>query len=45
MEVHMCDLGEFYHTFLHENIILDKTHVLDFPLEAFQNFELFLVLD
>ena len=45
MEAHTCDIGEFYHTFPHENIILDKTHVPDFPLEAFQNFELFLVPD
>jgi hypothetical protein len=45
LEVHMYDLGEFCLTSLHENIILDKTHVPDFPLEAFQNFELCLVPD
>jgi hypothetical protein len=45
MEIHTCDMGEFRTTFPHENIILDKTHVPDFPLEAFQNFELFLVPD
>jgi hypothetical protein len=45
MEVHTCDLGELCITFPHENIILDKTHVPDFPLEAFPNFELCLVPD
>jgi hypothetical protein len=45
MEVHTCELGEFLLTCVHENIIVDKTHVPDFPLEAFQNFELFLVPD
>jgi hypothetical protein len=45
MEVHTCEMGEFCLMCPHENIILDKTHVPDFPLEAFQNFELFLVPD
>jgi hypothetical protein len=45
LEVHMCELGELCHTFPHENIIVDKTHVPDFPIEVFQNFELCLVLD
>jgi hypothetical protein len=41
----MCELGEFFHMCLHVNMALDKTHVPDFPLEDFQNFELFLVPD
>ena len=45
LEVHMCKMGEFCLTIPHENIILDKTHVPNFPLESFQNFELFLVPD
>jgi hypothetical protein len=45
MKVHMCELGELFLTFPHVNVALDKTHVLDFPLETFQNFELFLVPD
>jgi hypothetical protein len=45
LEVHTCDMGELCHMCLHENIILDKTHVPNFPLESFQNFELCLVPD
>ena len=45
LEVHTSELGEFCLKILHEKFILDKTHVPDFPLEAFQNFELFLVPD
>ena len=45
MEVHTCDMGELWFMFPHENIVLDKTHVPDFPIEAFQNFKLFLVPD
>jgi hypothetical protein len=45
MEVHKFDLGELFTMFPHVNVSLDKTHVPDFPLEAFQNFELYLVPD
>jgi hypothetical protein len=45
LEVHTCELGEFCLMFPHVNVPLDKTHVPYFPLETFQNFELFLVLD
>jgi hypothetical protein len=45
LEFHTCYMDEFSLTCPHENIILEKTHVPDFPLEAFQNFELFLVPD
>ena len=45
LEVHTCEMGELCLTCPHINVALDKTHVLDFPLEAFQNFELFLVPD
>jgi hypothetical protein len=41
----MCYRSELFLTFPHGNMELDKTHVPDFPLEAFQNFELFLVPD
>jgi len=35
LEVHTCKMSEFWLPCLHENNILDKTHVPDFPLEAF----------
>jgi hypothetical protein len=45
LEVHMCKMGEFCHIFPHANMILQKTHLPDFPLESFQNFKLYLVPD
>jgi hypothetical protein len=45
MELHTCDLDEFYHMLPHVYVTLEKTHVPNFPLEAFQNFELYLVSD
>jgi len=45
LEVHMCEMGELWHTLSHENIALDKTHELDCLLETFKNFELCLVPD
>jgi hypothetical protein len=43
MEVYTCEMGELCLTCPHVDITLEKTHVPDFPLEAFQNFELYLV--
>ena len=45
LEVHTCEMGEFFHMCLHENNVMDKTNVPNFLLEAFQNFELCLVPD
>jgi len=38
-------MGELFQTFSHVDVALERTHVLDFPLEAFQTFELYLALD